>query len=309
MNPSSKVPLIWAYLTFLLAFNLFFIADEELMPRYLSIICGLLASAFCYHSLKKSKPYLYELSGWKCFIINLVPFVLFILFNRNHQEFIANIFGSIMFFNLIVFLFYRMGADFSDIENTIILDNVLDTSLINNQTLSSSALRDEDSVSNLFQGSKQEQKKVIHEENRSSKLNAFFIGALKGGFLGYFGGWVSFFIISFFYSDYLTLRDGYVQMFDAGVSISFLFFLLNMIGGENLHRNIGDIPFREISNLIVSSAIFGLISPLLFWGSLSIILGADTVTVTLNYAGTFFTSATTTGIMLGVVFELYEKSK
>ena len=164
MNSSSKIPLIWSYLTFLFAFGFFFVADEKLMPRYLSVILGALSSIIFFYYLKKSKPYIYECKAWKCFIIILMPMVLFIFFNRTNQEFMASIFGSIMFFNLIVFFFYKIGADFSDIENTLSLDNVVDRSSINNLTSPSLLGRDKNSISNLFLGSNQEKKEVMRKE-------------------------------------------------------------------------------------------------------------------------------------------------
>ena len=61
-----------------------------------------------------------------------------------------------------------MGADFSDIENTLILDKVVNISPINTQKPSSLSHRDEDSISNLFQSSEEEQNKVIHDDNVES---------------------------------------------------------------------------------------------------------------------------------------------
>jgi len=144
MNPSSKVPLIWAYLTFVAAGFLFFEADEDLMPSFLSITFGVLSSMMCLYSLNRSKPYIYQCEFWKSFFLISIPLVLFIYFNKNNQEFLANFLGSIMVFNLITFFFYRMIADFTDIENLVKVDS---------------------QTSKLFSGSKNDQKEVMRSES------------------------------------------------------------------------------------------------------------------------------------------------
>lgn len=171
MNSASKLPLFYAYLFFIIAFLLFLVAGEQLMPRWLSITLGIISSLFFLSCLRRSKPYLYKCNFWKCFIILSGSSGAFVYFNLNGPEILTSFFGSVMVFNFITFFFYRMIADFSDIEADLRLRDQLDTFTLETPEKETSL---DSFFSNVNPGSKEEQKKIMREN--SIGQTARFVG-------------------------------------------------------------------------------------------------------------------------------------